>query len=220
MFQNMKLSVLVKKCREQTRLYLKKKKHIMEYCLEIFRRAFKLQCDESLKSIYNTYRPLVSWWVKSHPYTGMLDLPYDNVVLDIISQFVISLRRKTEFYMNSMAEIMSYWKKCAHSVIMKEVRKKQRLEVCIDDINIEGNENPMDERLFSEQLWDHIKKLLDNEDDLLLLRLLYVQNLKPRQIVKHYKDKWSDTNEIRVQQQKIKRHLKKSAVLKQMLENS
>ena len=97
-------------------------------------------------------------------------------------------------------------------------RKYSAIELDIDENCAIPAEDNMDKKIILKQAWKRIEELLKNPKELLLARLIFTQHLKPGRICKEFPRVWKDTNEIRVDQQRIKRKLQKDDILKKILD--
>jgi hypothetical protein len=117
----------------------------------------------------------------------------------------------------SVPAILSYWQKCVNTVVLNHWRKKQVPTVAIEKIEKYTEDVDLDERLIQTATWQRVENLLPESKDRLLARLVFVQALKPKEIVEHYSAIWPQTNDVRVDRQRITRHLGSDSVLRQLL---
>ncbi|MBN2440229.1 MAG: hypothetical protein JXJ04_02760 [Spirochaetales bacterium] len=215
--KELSLKELKEKCREQTQNFHKGEEHTTRYCYELFRRAFEEKCDISVGIIYNIYKPLVLYWVKNHSYFNELNLEVDGIVMDSMSQFIFALRRYPFSNFSSLGALLAYWRKCVHTVLLTERRKNERKMIDLEDVSDLACEPNYEKQIIVKELWNHMKVILPESKDLLLSRLLFVSDMKPRTIVKEFPEIWKETNDVRVNQQKIKRILRKDEKLLDLL---
>ena len=217
---------LQKNCQEQTQRYWNKLDFSTVYCYELFRRAFSENNDPSLSCIFEIYRPLVLNWIKKHPLFNQMQLDEDIIIYDSISQFVFAMRQKQFSDFTSIGRILNYFRKCVHTVIMLEWRKNKVKLISIDEQKVNQHEFQhyeysdgynIEQKIIAKEIWTRIEKILNDSNDSLLARLIFIQNMKPQQIVKAYPEFWQTTNDVRVSQQRIKRHIKNDNALKELL---
>ena len=67
---------------------------------------------------------------------------------------------------------------------MDEVRKQKarQLEISLGDVNLSGGDDPIDDH--ADRLWELIERALPDRRERLLAYLLFVQKLKPREVVR------------------------------------
>jgi len=215
--KELSLKELKEKCREQTQNFHKGEEHNTSFCFEIFRRAFEEKCDTSIGIIYNIYKPLIYHWVKNHKYFYDINIPADEIVLDSMSHFIFALRRYPFSNFTSLGALLSYWRKCVHSVILMERRKNERKTINLDDVHNLAEETDYEKKMIVTEIWERIKETLSDSKDILLSRLIFIYNMKPRHIAEEYPEIWKEPNDVRVNQQKIKRHLRNDEKLRHLL---
>jgi hypothetical protein len=207
------------RCESETQKYLRREAHTTEFCYELFRRFFEDRCDPVIGMLHTIYRPLVSNWVRNHKYFHRIDVPSDEIVFDSLSHFIFSLKRHPFSDFATIAALLVYWRKCVHTIIMTEWRKRERIALRTDDRLECVEENDFDRDIIAKAVWERIRLLLTDPNDLLLARLVFVYNMKIRHIVKEYPAIWKDANEVRVDKQRIKRCLRKDERLLTLLQS-
>lgn len=210
------IGTLASRCQDETARFRKELTHDTRYCFELFRRAFEENSSEALEAIYQTYSQLVHYWVQQHPAFPALDLPAEYILFDSMSEFVLALRSKSFTDFPTLAAILAYCRRCVHTVIMLEARKKRVKTISAHNIE-PVVPSDIDTKLMRQALWQRIEELLPDEADILLARLIFVQGLKPKEIVASFPGYWPQTNDVRVAYQRIKRRLQGDARLRQML---
>jgi hypothetical protein len=155
--------------------------------------------------------------VYHHPYFPSLDMPADYYVADCMSHFFLTMQGRLFERFQSVPAILRYWQKCVHTILLNEARKKRVATVPIEDMEKQPDEAGLDERLVQTAIWQRVEMLLPANQDRLLAHLVFVQGLKPKQIVAHYSALWAETNEVRVDRQRITRCLVGDATLRQLL---
>jgi hypothetical protein len=211
------VSELKAKCHEQTQRFYKQKIHDTKYCYELFRRFFEDNCDVSLSAIYTIYKPHVWHWVKSHKYFYEIDAIEEEVVIDSMSHFIFAVRRHPFSHFPTISALLAYWRICVNSIIMSQWRKSERRKTVQDPYPAFKEEVFYDKEIIKNAVWERIQQILKNKDDRLLARLIYIYNMKPRQITKEYPGIWNTSNDVRVAQQRMKRHLNKDKTLHELL---
>jgi hypothetical protein len=210
------VEAIAERCQQHIQKYRHRLDHDLSYCLELFRRAFEEKREEAYTFLYQTYISLIYHWVYQHPYFASLDMPVEYYVADCMGHFFLTMRGNFERF-ESVPAILRYWQKCVNTVLLNEVRKKRVATVPIENMERYVDEEGMDGRLIQTAIWQRVESLLPENKDRLLAHLVFVQGLKPKQIVEHYSALWSETNEVRVDRQRITRCLVADSVLRQLL---
>ncbi|MBN2532884.1 MAG: hypothetical protein JXB88_08335 [Spirochaetales bacterium] len=215
--KNLSVKELKEKCYEQTQKFYKQKVHDTKYCYELFRRCFEDDCDTALSAIYSVYKPHVWHWVKNHKYFYEIDAIEEEIVIDSMSHFIFAVRRHPFSHFPSVGALLAYWRICVNSIIMTQWRKSEWRKT-IQDSNIAFKEEICyDKQIIKSAVWERIQQVLKNKDDLLLARLIYLYNMKPRHISKEYPEIWDTSNQVRVAQQRMKRKLNRDKPLYELL---
>lgn len=217
-FDSLSVSELTAECKRQSQRYRHQLSRELHYCLELFRRAFEEKDDDACSALYDIYLGLVHHWVRSHPSFPNLDKPLEFVVVDSIGNFFLAMRKQMDWQYNSVIALLSYWKKCVNSVIVDELRKKQVTTISLDNVTNAKMTPDMDRNLNAAEIWHQVEKVITDEKERLLARLIFLQDLKPAQIVAHHSNIWPDAQAIRIDRQRIKRRLFNDSTLRQFLD--
>jgi hypothetical protein len=107
---------------------------------------------------------------------------------------------------------------CVFSAIHEEWRKKRIKTIVMDEINPYKSYFPDFERdILRADIWSRICELLPDATDQFLARCLFVEQLKPSEVLRFHPDKYHDTEAIRVARQRIVRILRKDSDLHGLL---
>lgn len=203
-------------CQQHIQKYRHRLDHDLSYCFELFRRAFAERSEEAYTLLYQTYLNLIYHWVYRHPYFPSLDMPADYYVADCMGHFFLTMRGNFERF-QSVPAILRYWQKCVNTILLNEARKKQVSAVPIENIEAYPDDDRVDDRLIQTTIWQRVESLLPENKDRLLAHLVFVQGLKPKQIVEYHSAIWQETNDVRVDRQRITRCLVGDPTLRQLL---
>lgn len=209
---------LAERCKQETEKYFQQMKNDPCYCYELFSRAFSSDSDKALHYLYVIYRPLVISWIQQHPYYKKITSSVDELFFDSMSHFILAIKKRSIKDFPSLSHILTYLRKCVHSEIITIRRKYTAIESDFNENCIMPYEDDLDEKIISKQAWNRIEEFLKDPKELLLARLVFLQHLKPSHIHKEFPHLWQDTNEIRVDRQRIMRKLQKDDVLKKILD--
>ena len=211
---------LVEQCKTEIERFRKSLEHIDDYCYELFRRAFEDRNNEALASVYQVYYSFVMSWVHRHPAFDSGHMVDEYVVSDSMSQFIYNMRQKPLQDFPNVGAIMGYLKKCVHSAVIAERRQQERHQFMeqVPDVMIEQSTGGIERQLMSAEIWDRIIQVLDDDEDVLLARLVFLQDLPPRAITDDYPHLWSDTNSVRVARQRITRKLRRDPIMVKMFD--
>lgn len=213
------LPQLITGCRqEQTKISSKR-----GCCFELFRRAIELGDDRAWFAVQQQYYPLfVCWAVES--FTGDIDhFVVEDLLQIAMERFWYCLsaaeRPLTERFSHT-GELLKYMKRCIKSACRewqrreyRQHRLEQQLVVAVDA--------PVRRPL--EQLWSQkvqasrctavhhwLEEHCRNEAEMLVYRLTYEEDLKPRQIVAQYPEHFPNVQDVYRIKQRLYRRIQRS----------
>jgi hypothetical protein len=137
---------------------------------------------------------------------GVTDERDDNVASGAYSRFWQSLHGKSS-RLKDYEHGLRYLIRCARSAVLDNTKG-----FSVDPNPLEDERDIPDESREdnSEELWQLIKAVITDEKDLLLVDCYILQGLKPRHILEEFPDVWRDTEEIRVNWQRVRRRLRRN----------
>ncbi len=213
---------LVERCKAETERFRKNLEHVDDFCYELFRRAFDDRNNEALASVYQVYFAFVMSWVHRHPAFDSGRMVDEHVVSDSMSQFIYNMRQKPLSDFPSISAIMTYLKKCVHSAVIAERRQQEKHQFVeeIPELIVGASTGGIESQIISAEIWDRVIEILEDEEDILLARLVFLQSLPPRIITSEYPHRWADAESVRVARQRITRKLKRDPILIDMFDRS
>lgn len=213
---------LAERCQTETDRFRKSLDYVEAYCFELFRRAFDDSSSEALASVYQVYFPFVMSWVHRHPSFDSQRMVDEHAVSDSMSQFIYNMRRKPFQDFANVSAIMAYLKKCVHTAVIAEYRQqeKHRFTDSLPEVVVGQATSGIERQLVAGEIWERIVAVLEDDDDVLLARLVFLQDLPPRDIANDYAQHWADPNAVRVARQRVTRKLKRDPILMDMLDRS
>jgi DNA-directed RNA polymerase specialized sigma24 family protein len=181
---------LARNCSEETSRLLKDGTSDGRYCLELFRRAVALRDEDAWACLYQQYAPLVLTWVKQHQSAAPLVVEEGaaSLVNAAFAKFAAAMTpAKIERGMQLVA-LLHYLKLCVRSVIVDAVRLR-RARKYEELLSIEEHDCPSSDpaedvvtRLSAQVLWQAILAELDGEQERVVVYLVCIHGLKPREI--------------------------------------
>jgi len=180
------------------------------------RQALRAEVTEAFTHLYRIYEPQVIRWVYNHSRFESTGERADYFSSSALSQFYFSLRGSKFDKFSALPQILTYLKLCVHTAIMQYLRDHHPTNtISLDDADgLPQYTNPNLD-IFAGELWNHICSLLPDQVDRTLAQLVFVQHLKPAQIVAQYPERWNDERTVSVALQRIRRNLRKDNVLRQ-----
>ena len=169
------------------------------YALEILQRALVEQTDEAWSALQHHYSDSIRVWIRSHPRSD-LALLYDseeNYIAQTFSRFWCAMHfQQVEF--NTLPAALSYLRATLNGVIIDTLRFHLRYrsrEMPLPEPGI-SYEPSAEDSLENKHIWEGMLKLLYDERERRLFHLLYYCGLKPRDIVAHCSQEFSDVKDV------------------------
>jgi hypothetical protein len=210
--QQMALDTLAQQCAQETDLYFKQKVHDNRYCFELFRRAIQEGSKAAWDLICSQYEALVTGWVIKHyafSSSGEEAQYFVNGAFGKISG-TITAEKFARF--TDLGALLGYLKLCVHSVIIDFSRTSDFSNiVSLDSALKQKSSDPSPEEHALEQsegrtLWNLLESRLHDRKERLVMHGSFVLDLKPQELLEHFRGEFSDIDEIyRIKQNVINR---------------
>ncbi len=182
------LAGLADLCRQETQKYRRHEEFSGEYCYEIFRRATCDRDEVAWSALIEEYGTLVRGWILRHPARSSVHEEDDFLVNGVFERFVRAVGADRFDQFPTLAALLNYLKLCAHSVIMDEVRRRDRGAIESTDRLLEelGEEPGADsadlENVGARELWAAIGRSLADDDERRVVYLRLALGLAPREV--------------------------------------
>ena len=211
-------SPLAQRCAEETEKFRRHQESNPEVCFELFRRALAEQSDEALSHIYRIFFKYLNKSIRRH-YPNIRDEDVQDFFSIGFSRFFNKLHGKHFTSFTELGAVINYLKACVFSAIYEEWRKKRIKTISIEETTQHNPHYPeFGKELLRADIWSRICELLLSEEDQFLARCLFVEQLKPSEILLFHPNKYQDAEVIRVGRQRIVRTLRKDLDLRDLLE--
>jgi hypothetical protein len=211
-------SPLAQRCAEETDKFRRNRKSDPEICFELFRRGLAEQADDALTHIYRIFFVYLYKRIRRH-YPTIREEDIQDFFSIGFNRFFNKLQGDNFENFTELGAIINYLNACVFSAIHEEWRRKRPATVLIEDTT---NHNPhfpeFDREIRRADIWSRICDVLPDEDDLFLARCLFVDHLKPSEVLQFHPDRFDDTEAIRVARQRIVRTLRKDSDLRDLLD--
>lgn len=218
-FNTLELKRIADGCYEQTRRFLNRLDHDTRYCFELLRRAYEERLEDALVHVYSVYVPLLSVRARRHSLFTRSSQDSDAFAHLALARFYRSNQqsRFTQKFLHLPAAV-SYLYACLHSVIVEDVRDNSVAVEFLDEY-VEVAEVEERSDLGMRELWMHISKIFDDEEDQRLAYLRFVLEMLPAEIVARYPQQWVHERAVSVALQRIRRRLRNDPVLRELAGN-
>ncbi|MBN1933182.1 MAG: sigma-70 family RNA polymerase sigma factor [Anaerolineae bacterium] len=165
-------------------------------CYELFRRAIVERCQDAWEAIYHQYQGLVRHW--SH----IEHQDSQDVVQSAFEKFARAVDASRFSRFANIATLLAYLKKCTRSVEIDMMRKQGRESLIIDAFSSDrdGASNTSEARVLEnmviQQLVDHVRGRLQDEDEKLVVYLSFELDFRPAEIAKRYPDRFATARQV------------------------
>jgi hypothetical protein len=213
----MSLDELAQRCAEETEKFSRRQANDPQFCFELLRRALVDGVPEAFTRVYRNYERQVLSWVYSHSGFAQTGESADFFARSALSTFYFALRGPKFTQFTSLAKVLTYLKLCVHTAIMQYLRdQRPSATTHLDEASELIHTPDLDNRADAAELWAHICRLLPDPRDRLLARYVFLQDLKPSQIVSADPTQWSGEREVSVALYRIRRLLRNDAELRRL----
>ena len=223
-FQRMSDQSLYDRCLEETQQWRRRQQQDNRFCFELLRRAFD-ESQEAWLYAYSYCLERCRIFLYAHPSISLVDEPLDYLCNDVIVRI---WRAKNQSFgdFNTLREFLQYLKRTAHNCVHDLLRGQGNRSVEQTEHLADPSATIFDLENVSEEFWQYLFDALSEiaRDDgeairyPMLLELKYRLGYKNQEIVERFPELWSDTNTIRVDRQRIFRHLQGDTELRKWLE--
>ena len=215
------LDDLAQRCAAETAKFSRREPNDHQFCLELFRRALAEGLSDAFTRVYQIYERQILTWVYSHSGFARTGESADYFASAAWSTFFFALRGPKFAGFPSLPQVLAYLKLCVHSAIAQYLRDQQPAAVTpLDDAPDVADSPDLSTRVAADELWRQIERLLTDASDRLLARCVFVEDMKPRQIVKAYPTRWKDERDVSVELYRIRRLLRNDPDLRRMIDGA
>jgi DNA-directed RNA polymerase specialized sigma24 family protein len=187
-----------------TQQYLRHLPADERYAMELFRRAIAERDEAAWIALYELYCPLVLTWVSQHQQAmhllGQESGP--QLVNAGFTKFAQALPPDKFPHFAGVAAILAYLKMCVRSVIADEVRtcnarpQETSLECMEQEPTIDNPAEAVIAKSTAQDLWLTIQSFLFNEQERVAIYLLYLLDMKPREVSQHRHDLFPTADDV------------------------
>lgn len=202
---------LASACEQETQKFLRQQESTSFYCFELFRRAFEQHDLYAFTQIYSIYEPQVKSWVRRHSGFARTEETVEYFVSATMSSFYFAMQNGKFSQFQHLAQVLQYMKLCAHTAIAGYLRRLDPVvETPLDDmLSLASADTSQTQQMMAADLWERMCNLLPDRTDQLLMRCVFVEQLKPGEILEVHSGIWESARAISVALQRIRRTLRR-----------
>jgi hypothetical protein len=221
--QHMVLGDLADWCAHQTQLYFQHHLHDPRYCFELFRRAIRDQDQTAWELVCAQYQALVAGWVRQHSRFLASGEEVQYFINGAFAKIAVSLTPDKFEGFSDLGSLLRYLKMCVHSVIMDHSRLTERerfapLEYASKERSPEPSpEDQALDRSDRQALWELINSRLQDEKEQAVIYGSFVLALKPQDLYRLFRNRFSDVDEIYRVKQNLVSRLRRDPAFRELL---
>ncbi len=176
------------------------------YSLELFRRAIGEHDEDAWTCLYHQFSPLVASWVHHHPHACWLLRQTESVsfVNTAFARFAHAITPDKLAGFKHLAPLLHYIKHCVASVMADAVRAAQAraCEETMEGLALEQElllDDPAEtvvSQISAHELWQVIEAALKSEEERLVMQLICVHDLPPREILRQHPQRFTNLGHI------------------------
>jgi hypothetical protein len=192
-------------CQEQTQISA-----TCDCCFELFRRALELGDDHAWFAIQQQFRPLFVRWILETAIVGVDHFVVEDLLQVALERFWCALSASERPLANRFShtgKLLKYMKRCVQSACLEwqrgETRQFHTQRMLTIDTFAASGQRPL-EQLWSQKVYASrctavrhwLAEHCRDEAELLVYRLTYEEELKPRQIVAQHPEHFPDVEDV------------------------
>lgn len=207
--QGMPNEELARLCTIETEKFNRRQSSDSQFCFELFRRALAEGVPEAFTLVYRVYERQVQSWVLRHPQFVFAHEPAEYFASQAWSRFFFAVRGAKFANFVALPYILSYLQQCAFTAVTLHLRAERRDEtLSLEAQATLAHHDHAEQRILAEEMMQRIAELLPDERDQLLARCVFVERLKPREIVRDFPGRWKDERAVSIDLYRIRRILR------------
>jgi len=215
---SLSLDDLAQHCASETEKFNRRESSDARFCFALLRRALADGISDAFTRVYQIYERQMLVWVHSHSGFARSGESADYFVTTTWATFYFALRGPKFDSFPSLPQVLAYLKLCVHTAIAQYLRDQETIPIMpIERAPHVGYLPDLGMQIVATELWRQIEQQLIDPRDRLLARCAFVEDLKPRQIVKAYPTRWKDEREVSVELYRIRQLLRNDPELRRLL---
>lgn len=218
---SLSIDELAQRCATETEKYGRREPSDEQFCFELLRRALADGLSDAFTRVYQIYERRVLAWVLCHSRFAQTGESADYFAIAAWGAFYAYLRGARFAGFSSLAQTLAYLKLCVHTAIIQYLRDQRPPAgfpaiVPLDETPGAAQTPDLGAGLDAAAAWARVTRVLHDERDRLLAHCLFVDGLRPRQIVAAYPGSWRDEREVSVEAYRIRRLLRRDPQLREL----
>ncbi len=198
------------------------------YCLELFRRAVSDHDQNCWQLLYETYKGLLCHWVlKYAAFVGYEVVNPEPLAADTLSAFWSSYTADKLAQAEGLSGVLSYLRTCAATAVKQEIRREdllawqqQTMPVGQNGesaaLAVEEPETEVARQMEAQRLWEIVRQVCRDDNDLLLAEMSLSLGMKPSEIMERYPNTFASVEEVYAGLRNLRNRLRRNENLREL----
>lgn len=229
-------AVLIERCAEETKRFLRRAPYTDRFCFALFRRALVAREDQAWAGIYTCYDPLVRSWASRMTTTTVVE----DLAARAYERLWSAVDEEKFARFADLSALLGYFKLCVRAVILDDRRAAARrsIEVALDGDpegdddagtgvapltvlaaadDVEGETLDRDAR---QQFWQTLHAALPDQREAVLVRLSFIEQMPPRDICLHAPSYFATIDDVYRIKRNVLARLRRDPVVRELAARS
>lgn len=195
---SMSVAALAARCVTEMDKYRRGEPQSDQYCVELLRRALVQRDHEAWENVQQCFTEVMQRWMHSYPMRELACRhdSEENYIAQAFTRFWIAtvVHQKVEF--RTVASALRYLRASLNAAVLDTLRAYARPKEMPLPEHEELNGLYTSDQDDAGEVWEVVRSLLLDEREQRVAYLLFHCGLKPREILKHCPEEFSDIQEI------------------------
>jgi hypothetical protein len=192
-------------CAGETEHFFRRLDHDSRYCFELFRRAIVARDQGAWECIYSQYLPLVRGWIHRHSLSASLQEEPQFLANRVFERMWAGVPPQKFANFPELRSILRYLQMCVNAVLVDAMRSREQANLLEEDassvLQPKGSDRrPLEDTVLrktqAERLWALLEARCKDEKDRCVLRGMFVNALKARELYDANRVLFQDVQEI------------------------
>jgi DNA-directed RNA polymerase specialized sigma subunit len=186
---------------------------------ELFRRAIVERDEQAWIESATRYRPLLAAWASRCSASAALSESYDDLADQAFARAWSALSPERFASFPTLAALLAYMRACVTTTVIDHARSelsRERVEKSIQADEVATPEQLIMDQFQRQEIWRLAEIAVVSEQERVVLRETFVNDLTPRAILRRYPDLFADAHAIYTTKRNLFDRLKRCAELRQV----
>src|SRR4029079_8368422 len=166
---------------------------------ELFRRAIVEHDEQAWIESATRYRPLLAAWASRCSASAVLSESYDDLADQAFARAWSALSPERFASFPTLAALLAYMRTCVTTTVIDHARSelsRERMEKSIQGDEVATPEQLVMDQFQRQEIWRLAERAVASEQERVVLRETFVNDLTPRAILRRYPDLFADAHAI------------------------